>query len=200
MSINRFEIIRRFLRFDDKRTRAVRQKDDKLAAFSYIWTLFISNCQKNYIPSANVTIEQLVNFRGRCPFTQYIPSKPGKYGVKIFWMCDSSSSYAVNGKIYCGRQPNEEVQRNLGYTVVTELTANIENSGRNVTMDNFFTGLPLAKTLLEKRLTLVGTIRQNKREISPCMKPAKSREVQSSCFGFYKENTLVSYVPKKTKV
>ena len=43
--INRFENIRRHLRFDDKRTREERLQQDKLAAFSYIWGLFIKNCK-----------------------------------------------------------------------------------------------------------------------------------------------------------
>ena len=41
--VNRFENIRRHLRFDDKRTRAERLKQDKLAAFNYICGLFIQN-------------------------------------------------------------------------------------------------------------------------------------------------------------
>ena len=43
--VNRFENIQRNLRLDDKRTRVERLKQDKLAAFSYIWGLFIKNCQ-----------------------------------------------------------------------------------------------------------------------------------------------------------
>jgi len=30
--------------------------------------------------------KQLALFRGRCPFKVYIPSKPGKYEIKI-WVC-----------------------------------------------------------------------------------------------------------------
>ena len=39
--VNRFENIQRHLRFNDMRTRAERLKQDKLAAFNYIWGLFI---------------------------------------------------------------------------------------------------------------------------------------------------------------
>ncbi|KAJ4945993.1 hypothetical protein JOQ06_023671, partial [Pogonophryne albipinna] len=92
--------------------------------------------------------------------------------------------YAFNGMIYTGRQPGEDVQRNLG---------------RNITMDNFFTSIPLAEKLLEKNLTLVGTLRQNKPDIPPVMKPNKLREKYSSKFGFCGNMTMVSYVPKKGK-
>ena len=98
MSVERFEDIRRFLRFDDKRTREFRLQTDHMAAFRYIWELFISNCKKWYSPHECVTIdEKLVAFKGRCRFIQHIPTKPGKYGMKIFWLCDSITNYGFNG-------------------------------------------------------------------------------------------------------
>ena len=112
--INRFENIRRHLRFDDNRTRAERLKQDKPAAFNYIWGLFIQNCKTQFSLGAYTTVdEQLVPFRGRCPFTQYMPSKPAKYVIKVFWLCDASSPYAFNAKIYVGRQPGSAPEKNL---------------------------------------------------------------------------------------
>ncbi|KAL7856813.1 hypothetical protein SRHO_G00157120 [Serrasalmus rhombeus] len=66
-------------------------------------------------------------------------------------------------------------------------------------MDIFFTSVPLARHLLEKNLTIVGTLRQNKPDIPPLMKPSKSREVHSTEFGFNDRLTMVSYVRKKGK-
>ena len=95
MSVERFGQIRRFLRFDDKRTREFRLQTDHMAAFIDIWDLFILNCKKWYSPHECVTIdEQLVPFKGRCRFFQYISTKPGKYGIKIFWLCDSITTMA----------------------------------------------------------------------------------------------------------
>ncbi|KAJ8882235.1 hypothetical protein PR048_018723 [Dryococelus australis] len=57
----------------------------KLAQVRYIWKLFISQCQKTVIPTECLPIdEQLVTFGGRSSLVQYMPSKPGKYGIKIF--------------------------------------------------------------------------------------------------------------------
>lgn len=50
-----------------------------------------------------------------------------------------------------------------------------------------------------KGLTGVGTIKINKREIPKDFLPHKEREVGSSKFGFTKNVTIVSYVPKKNK-
>ena len=198
--INRFENIRRNLRFDDKRTRVERLKVDKLAAFSYIWGLFIENCKTQFSLGAYTTVdEQLVPFRGRCPFTQYMPSKPAKYGIKIFWLCDASFPYACNARIYVGRQPGSEPERHLGQNVVTQLTSPLQGSGRNVTMDNYFTGVPLAKSMLQNKLTIVGTMKKCKREVPECMKASKFRETKTSVFGFNDQLTMISYVPKKNK-
>ena len=198
--INRLENIRRHLRFDDKQTRAERQKQDKLAAFSYIWGLFIKNCKTQFSLGPYTTVdEQLVPFRGRCPFTQYMPNKPAKYGIKIFWLCDASLPYAPNARIYVGRQPGSEPEKNLGHNVVADLTSPLQGSGRNVSMDNYFTSVPLVKTMLQHNLTIVGTMRKCKREIPECMKASKSRETKTSTFGFNDQITMVSYVPKKNK-
>ena len=37
-----------------------------------------------FVPDPNLTVdEQLLPFRARCPYCQYLPSKHGKYGIKI---------------------------------------------------------------------------------------------------------------------
>jgi hypothetical protein len=48
-----------------------------------------------YNPGPNVTVdEQLMPFRGRCPFRQYM-SKPAKYRIRILAACDAASSYVM---------------------------------------------------------------------------------------------------------
>ena len=137
MSINRFEDIRKIIRFDDKRTREARAIDDKLAPIRYIWDLFIGNCRTKMVPEEFLTIdEQLLPFRGRCGFIQYMPSKPAKYGVKIFWLCESKSAYAIDGIVYTGRKPDEPVQKNVGMNIVKQLAKSIEGTSRNITTEN----------------------------------------------------------------
>ena len=197
---NRFTDILKYLRFDNRATRAERRATDKLAAFRDFWTLFQAQFQKYYIPGTDLCVdEQLVAFRGKYPFRQYIPSKPEKYGIKIWWCCDAETSYPLKGKIYLGKQPDQPREVGQGARVVKELVAPWYRSGRNVTADNFFSSIPLAEDLLENGLTYVSTIRSNKAEIPTVMKPNSSREVYSSMFGFKDQVTLVSYVPKKNK-
>nr|CAI5859758.1 unnamed protein product [Callosobruchus analis] len=69
-----------------------------------------------------------------------------------------------------------------GEYFVIKLTENIHGSNRNITMDNWFTSVNLADILVKPpyRLTVLGTLRQNKREIPPEMLHLKGREVGSS--------------------
>lgn len=85
IGIYRFWNILRFLRFDDANTREERQRTDKAAPMRDLWTMLNSNLRKYYRPTENLTVdEQLFPYRGRTKFTQYIPSKPAKYGIKVW--------------------------------------------------------------------------------------------------------------------
>ena len=199
MSVNRFEIIRCHLRFDSIDTRQERRARDKFAPFREIWNFFESKCRENYKPSAEVCIdEQLIPFRGRCPFRQYMPSKPDKYGMKLFLLVDCNTGYVYTGQPYVGKIGNE-ITRGLAAKVVKSLAETLHHAGRNITADNYFTDFALASELLLKKTTYVGTLRKNKSDIPPEFQANKRRPVGSTLFGFDKDTTLVSYVPKKSK-
>ncbi|XP_047099197.1 piggyBac transposable element-derived protein 4-like [Schistocerca piceifrons] len=200
MSVNRFEDTRKMVRFDDRHTHESRSADDKLAGVHYVWELFLDKCRNRMIPTDLLTAdEQLVPFRGRCSFTQYMPSKPAKYGIKIFWLCEATSAYASDRIVCTGRKPYEPIQKNVGLNVVKDLAKSIEESSKNITVDNFFTSVQLAEEMLQKQITVVGTIKQNKPEIPNEMKLSASRAIHSSLFAFRGDTTMVSYVPKMKK-
>lgn len=139
MSVNRFKSLLRFCRFDNKVTREQRRATDKLAAFRDVWPMFVAQLRKFYIPSTDLTVdEQLVPFSGRCPIRQYIPSKPDKYGVKVWWFCEGSTTYPLNAEVYLGKQPGQEQEVNQGERVVTTTVFPWYRSGRNVVGGNFF--------------------------------------------------------------
>lgn len=200
MSHDRFKMLLRFIRFDNDVTRPERLLADKATAIRDIWTMFISNLNKMYKPRECITVdEQLYGYRGRTRFTQYMPSKPEKYGIKIFWACDANNSYPLNGQIYTGKSSDGNRQTNVGECTVLDLVAKYKNSGLNVTTDNFFTSLQLAHSLNSWNMTLVGTVRKNKRFLPANMQAHKERVIYSSNFAFSKEATVCSYVPKKNK-
>uniref|UniRef100_A0A669C9C5 PiggyBac transposable element-derived protein domain-containing protein n=1 Tax=Oreochromis niloticus TaxID=8128 RepID=A0A669C9C5_ORENI len=196
MSLENFHKISRIIRFDNQDDRPARQQRDKLAAIRTVWDKWVHRLPLFYNPGPNVTIdEQLMPFRGRCLFRQYIPSKPAKYGIKIWAACDATSSYAWNLQVYTGKPDGGAPEKNQGTRVVLDLTQGF--SGHNITCDNFFTSHKLGQEVLKRKLTMVGTIRKNKSELPPQLMTMKNRPVKSSKFVYTADTSLVSYVPKK---
>ncbi|XP_050982427.1 uncharacterized protein wu:fj13e08 isoform X2 [Labeo rohita] len=200
MSVRRYQDLHRFLQFDNKKTRMAREASDHMAAFRNVWDLFMINCRKRFIPQDCVTVgEQFVPFQGRCKFVQHLPSCPTKSGIKIFWMCDAEVPYAIDGVIHAGRQPGEETEENHAENAVLRLSNGLQQKGLNITMDSYFTSVPLAEKLFDNSLTMVGTLHHKNPHVPPIMKPSKLRAPHTSEFGFCGKVFMASYVPKLKK-
>ena len=201
MSLKRFLFLLRCLRFDNIDDRPQRLETDKFAAFREVFEIFLANCERYYIVGEYTTIdEQLVPFRGRCGFLQYLASKPAKYGIKVFTLTDARTVYVKAMEVYVGRQADGPYQQsNKPHDIVLRLAKCIENTGRNITADNWYSSIPLAEELLTKRTTYVGTLRKNKRELPPEFVNTKNREERSTLAAFRPKMTLISYVPRKNK-
>lgn len=202
ISKSRFKFFLVVVRFDDFRTREARKSGDTLAAFSEVWELLNVQFIKFYVPKENVTVdEQLLGYRGRVPGKTYMPSKPRcKYGVKIFWICEADTGYALKGFIYTGKS-SEGVHRNLALDIVKDLTIPFYNSGRNIVCDNFFTSHDLAIFLLSKKLTLLGTVRSHRREIPNYIRATdgRNRFDVRSIYDHENKIMILSYIPKRKK-
>ncbi|XP_060786554.1 piggyBac transposable element-derived protein 3-like [Neoarius graeffei] len=198
MSLETFHIFSRAVRFDNHETRAVRRETDKLAAIRTVWDKWVEQLPLLYNPGPYVTVdERLVAFRGRCPFRQYMPSKPAKYGIKIWAACDARTSYALNMQVYTGKPVGGAPEKNQGARVVPDMAQGLR--GHNITCDNFFTSYALGQELLKRKITMVGTVRKNRTELPPELLVTKDRAPQSSAFAFTDTTTVVSYCPKKGK-
>lgn len=91
-------------------------------------------------------------------------------------------------EVYVGKQLQEPFHvENDASSVVQRLIKPIDKSGRNITIDNFFTSIPLANDLfVNHRLTAVGTVRKNKPQILQIISVVKDRPVHSSIFAYGK--------------
>lgn len=115
-------------------------------------------------------------------------------------MVDSRTFYLLKFEIYTGTQHDGPYKKiNTPFDVFQRLIEPIKGSERNLTTDNWYTSIPLAKWLLENKITLTGTLRKNKREIPPEYLPNRKREIYSSIFGFAKDIFMVSYVSAKSR-
>lgn len=195
ITYDRCRKIIRVLRFD---ILSRRNKQDRIPPIRLFFEKIIMNFQKSYVPNLDLTIdEQLVTFRGRCRFKMYIPSKPGSYGIKIWAMCDSRNSYLYNAKIYAGKI-GEISEKNQGENIVKELSIPILKSGRNITMDNFFTTHSLARYFLSQNITVVGTVRKNKKFLPISFQSSKGNENDVN-YIYQKDLMIIKYNQKKNK-
>lgn len=201
MSLKRFCFLLQSIRFDSLFDRPRRRELDKFAAFREVFELFVTNCKQNYTTSSCTTIdEQLVAFRGRCSFRQFMKNKPAKYGIKIFTLTDAKMFYVKDMEVYVGTQPANSpyLQSNKPHDIVIRLASQIEGTGRNITGDNWFSSIPLARELLQKKITYVGTLKKNKKELPPEL-VSKQTEEHKSIFAFQTDMTVVSYAPKRNR-
>uniref|UniRef100_A0A8C6M6Z2 PiggyBac transposable element-derived protein domain-containing protein n=1 Tax=Nothobranchius furzeri TaxID=105023 RepID=A0A8C6M6Z2_NOTFU len=150
MSLKTFQVLSCVIRFDDKQTRQGRRERDKLAAIRDVWDKWVQRLPLLYNPGPHVTVDEcLVAFHGRCPFQQYMPSKPAKYGIKIWAACDAQSSFAWNMQVYKGKSPGEAPGKNQGTRVVLDMAEGLY--GHNITCDNFSHLIPWVRTCSKGR-------------------------------------------------
>lgn len=92
---------------------------------------FLEQLKKNFkaclCPHENLAVdESMIKFKGRSTIKEYMPAKPVKRGYKV-WMLADQTGYCLDFDIYVGKTGNPTEGKNLGYRVVMQLTAGLEN-------------------------------------------------------------------------
>ena len=199
MARNRFIEIMKFLRFDYKQTQSHRLATDKLALISTVWYTFVGNCLRQYKPGANITMdEQLFPTKTRSRFMQYMSNKPDKFSVKFAMAVDVQTKYMLHSFPYLGKNDSRPAGITLGEQVVLRLTKPYRKTDRNVTTDNFFTSVNLAKTLRQNGISIVGTVNHTLKEILQEIKKIKEDLYPTKLFE-HDGCTLTVYQAKTTK-
>ncbi|KAJ4436823.1 hypothetical protein ANN_16955 [Periplaneta americana] len=105
---------------------------------------------------------------------------------------------------YAGQFESEQRNHKSGPEVVKSLVhmSNLEQSGRNITMDRKFISMFLATELLKEKVTTVDTMGSNRRDLPTELRPASLKNAQTGTarFAFTEDTTLISNVPKKGRV
>ena len=159
--------ILKYLRFDDK-TNRVRSGPgaDKFGPIRQTFQNFTNQYQKKYTRKFLLTVdEQLMTLKSRCSFVTFMPNKPGKYGVKFWVLADVKTKYVSNMFVLELKKKNSAFGAALTVSVVVNLCKHIKRKGYNKTCDNFFTSLLVAEKLARDKLSIVETMRKNRREL-----------------------------------
>ena len=83
-------------------------------------------------------------------YTQYLPAKPIKHGIKVWMRCDSESPYLHEDEVYLSWQHN--LPNGLAYDVVTKLCQSIAGHNHHIYCDSYFTSIPLLKQLFQMKI------------------------------------------------
>ena len=120
---------------------------------------------KNWKLKKNIYIdEQVVPFKAFLWIKQYNPNKLKKWGCKLYVWCDDEG-LVYNFEVHTGKIGDCTNQPDIGawgYIVLTFLENVDQHKGHKLFMDNWYTGIALATTLMKDGISLSGTIRNNR--------------------------------------
>ena len=117
-----------------------------------------------YIPHQHISIdEHMCPFKGKVHFKQYLPSKPTKWGIKLWALADSKNGYIQQLHVYSGKTDRPETS--LAHHVVNTLLdkAQLLNKGYKLFIDNYYTSPELLRDLWEKDTPTCGTVKMNRK-------------------------------------
>ena len=163
MSFNRLVFIKAMISFDDANTRQERWRTDRFAAFREIFEEFNKCCAKNMSPDDYIAIDEtLYPTRGGILFNTYNKDKPAKYGLNLRSLGSSRHPYIYYTVPYTGKL----VEVTEGHikdtlTLVIRIIEGYEQhgyslKGTNISMDCYYTSIPLAEWLYDKNITCIG--------------------------------------------
>jgi hypothetical protein len=111
-------------------------------------------------PSQRLALDEaMAAYKGRSPIKQYIPSKPHKWGYKIY--CLSSDDYLLRFEVYAGKE--ERSAEGATYDTVMRMLQGYEDRAHILFTDNWFTSPALLLALQQKGIRLCGSVRRNRK-------------------------------------
>ncbi|XP_055910454.1 piggyBac transposable element-derived protein 4-like [Eupeodes corollae] len=160
MSRNRFQLLLNFIHFTDNTSIAA---GDRIGKLKPLLDMLQTKFQRVIIPGENMVIDEtVIPWRGRLVFRQYIPNKAHPYGIKLFKLC-TTEGFTWSTKIYSGKSSTGVREVGLAKNVCEELSSLLKGEGRTLFVDNFYTSYELARSMLDQKTHVVGTLRANKK-------------------------------------
>ena len=154
--------------------------------------------------------ETLYSYRGRIGIKQFNPSKPAKYGLIYRSLCNSTIPCTYFTLPYAGKLNNVGLNNASKFYVsdtdeytkylVAETSKYNKLKETKILMDRYFTSVSVGKLALDDQsITIVGTIRHDRKEIPKELKMLDGREEKSTMYVYSEDGLamLVSYFDKK---
>ena len=207
MSYRRFYFLTHYLSFDDYTARQERFKHDKYACYREVFEMLNKQNATMRTPSQYLTIDEtLYPYRGQIGIKVYNPSKPVRYDLLIISICDAELPNTYFSLPYAGKPqiPREYYVPGTGEKsmyLVNNLSRYVDITGRNISMDRYFTSISLPVWLKQQKITLVDTMKENRQGMPKDLKVVGDRAEKSTICVYNNDNEtrkmMISYVDKK---
>ena len=169
MSRNKFDLMWRYLHLQDNTVPA--PAGEKVWKLRWFLDHLTTRFQETYTPYGYATIdESMIKFKGRLSFRQYLPSKPIKWGIKMWALCESDTGYAYNMQVYTGKVEGQQ-EKGLAHRVCMDLLAPVLGTNLRVYMDNLYTSVALLSDLRVRGILACGTVRANRKGLPAALLP-----------------------------
>ena len=154
---------------------------DKIEPFM---NLLLTKFRAAFYPFRELSIDEMViGFKGRWQYKQYNASKPSKYHIKTFGLCDAATGYVINILTYFGSDtsydPEADKTSGQAVQIFSTLLAHV-GKGHKIFADRYYTTRALIDFLLEKHQYYTGTLQENRVGFAPQLKQLslQHREMQ----------------------
>ena len=158
-----------------------REKKDKIEPFL---NLLLHKFQAAFYPDKNLSLDEMVvKWKGRSRYRMYNPSKPEKYHLKTFGLCDSITGYTYNLLIYFGSDTSYtgEIDKGQSEKIFHFLMEPL-GTGHHIFADRYYTTHNLVEYLISKKTYYTGTLMANRKGFPQEMASFKNLKHKESKF------------------
>ena len=160
-------------------------------------------------------------YKGRLGMRVYCSSKPNKFSIKTYQLCEATTGYTISFEVHTGKikvswdqandddddededdedpnqnPKNQDLKATTGLVLRLMSRANCLGKGHHVYMDSYYNSPELAETLSRKKTLLAGTLQPNREGVPTIIGAAKkfwgkSKKYKGQCLWRRKGDTLI---------
>lgn len=197
MARNRFQaLFHTFLHAGGDKAEA----QDKIEPFL---NKLVASFQDAFYPGINLSVDEMViGYKGRWKNKQFNATKPSKYHIKTFGLCDSKTGYVVNVFTYYGSatayHPDLDVNCTMAEKVFQKLLAPL-TKGHHIFADRFYTSIPLLEFLSREKHYYTGTVDTRRKNFPPALKSLVLSHLEMKWYMHEDKYLTVAFRDKKAK-
>ena len=149
-----------------------------------------SSFAAHFTPTQHLALDEaMVAYKGRSPIKQYIPSKPHRWGYKIY--CLASEDYLLHFEVYEGKE-DDPSESGATYDTVIRMTQQYQNQQLILFTDNWFTSPTLMNALKERGIRMCGSVRSNRKGMPKIPKNAVKALSKGECIQRQKDDACLA--------